>query len=37
MWHHQTRMSLLSMMAAENTYRLWQNTWDNIYPQKKAA
>jgi hypothetical protein len=37
MWHHQTRMSLLSLMAAQNTYRFWQNTWGNIYPQKKAA
>ena len=37
MWHHQTRMALLSMMAAENTYRLWQNAWEGMYPQKKAA
>ncbi len=38
MWHHQTRMSLLSLMAAQNTYRFWQNTWDNMVPpQKKAA
>lgn len=37
MWNHQTRMSLLSMMAAENTYRFWQNTWGSIYPEKKAA
>ena len=28
---------LLSLMAAQNTYRLWQNTWDNLYAQKKAA
>ena len=37
MWHHQTRMSLLSLMAAQNAYRFWQNTWDTLYPQKKAA
>jgi hypothetical protein len=37
MWHHQTRMSLLSLMAAQNTYRFWQNTWENLAAQKKAA
>ena len=37
MFHHQTRMSLLSLMAAQNTYRFWQNAWENSYLQKKAA
>lgn len=38
MWQHQTRLSLLSLMAAQNTYRFWQNTWENMVPpQKKAA
>jgi len=37
MWHQQTRMSLLSLMAAQNTYRYWQNTWEGMYGQKKAA
>ena len=37
MWRHQSRMSLLSLMAAQNAYRFWQNTWGNIQPQKKAA
>jgi hypothetical protein len=37
MWQHQTRMSLLSLMAAQNTYRVWQETWGNTYPAKKAA
>ena len=37
MWQHQTRMSLLSLMAAQNTYRVWQETWGNPYPAKKAA
>lgn len=37
MWHHQTRMSLLSLMAAQNAYRFWQNTWENMYMPKKAA
>jgi hypothetical protein len=37
MWHHQTKMSLLSFTAAENAYRFWQNTWDTVYAQKKAA
>lgn len=36
-WRHQTRMSLLSLMAAQNAYRFWQNTRDNMYAQKKAA
>ncbi len=36
MWRHQTRMSLLSLMAAQHTYRLWQQNWQN-YCQKEAA
>jgi hypothetical protein len=36
MWHHQSRMSLLSLMAAQNAYRFWQNAWDNLYPKKAA-
>lgn len=36
-WRHQSRMSMLSLLAAQNAYRYWQNTWDNICPQKKAA
>jgi len=37
MWRHQTRMSMLSLLAAQNAYRYWQNTLGNMYPQKKAA
>ncbi len=37
MWHHQTRMSLLSLMVAQNTYRYWQNTWGNMTAQNKIA
>lgn len=37
MWRHQTRMSLLSLMAAQNTYRYWQSTWGSMVGQKKAA
>jgi hypothetical protein len=37
MWRHQSRMSLLSLAATQNAYRYWQNTWEGIYPQKKAA
>ena len=37
MWQHQTRMSLLSLMAAQNTYRYWQTTWDSMVNQTKAA
>lgn len=37
MWHHQTRISLLSLMAAENTYRVWQNTVSKYYSPRRAA
>ena len=37
MWRHQSRMSLLSLMAAQNAYRFWQSAWGNLYTQKKAA
>lgn len=37
MWHHQTRMSLLSLLAAQNAYRFWQHTWENLYTHQKAA
>jgi hypothetical protein len=37
MWHHQTRMSMLSLLAAQNAYRYWQSTWEEMYGQKKAA
>lgn len=37
MMHHQTRMSMLSLLAAQNAYRYWQNTWEGMYGQKRAA
>lgn len=37
MWRHQTRISLLSLMAAQNTYRYWQHTWSDMVGYKKAA
>ena len=37
MWRHQSRMSLLSLMAAQNAYRFWQNTWENFATQQRAA
>jgi hypothetical protein len=37
LWHHQTRVSLLSLIAAQNAYRFWQKTWGNLYEPKKAA
>lgn len=37
MWRHQTRMSMLSMLAAQNAYRCWQNAWENAVAPKKAA
>lgn len=35
--HHQNRMSMLSLTAAQNAYRFWQNTWENLYAHQKAA
>lgn len=37
MWRHQSRMSLLSMVAGQNAYRFWQSTWGNLCTPKKAA
>lgn len=38
MWRHQARIASLSLTAAESTYRLWQNNWENfVAGQKKAA
>lgn len=37
MWRHQSRMSLLSMMAAQNAYRFWQSAWEDMSSPKKAA
>lgn len=37
MWRHQSRMSLLGLMAAQNTYRFWQTTWQRFYQPRKAA
>ena len=37
MWRHQSRMSLLSLMAAQNTFRFWQITWGNACTPRKAA
>jgi hypothetical protein len=37
MWHQQTRMSLLTLKAAENSYNFWQNAWGEVYNGKKFA
>lgn len=37
MCRHQARISMLSLMAAQNAYRFWQHTWQNLYLPKKAA
>ncbi len=34
---HQTRVSLLSLLAAQNTYQIWQNAWNDLSWPKKAA
>lgn len=37
MYRHQARISMLSLMAAQNTYRVWQQTWETFCLPKKAA
>lgn len=37
MWRHQSRIGLLSLVAAESTYKLWQNAWKTYTGQSKAA
>lgn len=37
MWRHQGRIGLLTIVAAESTYKLWQNTWKQFYEPKKVA
>jgi hypothetical protein len=37
LWRHQTRISLLSLLAAQNAYRCWQQAWENFYPQQARA
>lgn len=36
-WRHQTRMSQLSLMAAQNTYHFWQNAWQKLYLPKEMG
>lgn len=37
LWRHQSRMSQLSLLAAQNTYRLWQSNWNNLLATQKRA
>ena len=37
MWRHQTRMSLLSLIAAKNAYRFWENAWGSFSKPNRAA
>ena len=38
MWRHHNRISQLNLLAAQNTYRLWQSNWkDFVASQKQAA
>lgn len=37
MWRHHTRLSLLTLMATQHTYRFWQTTWQKLYEPRKAA
>jgi hypothetical protein len=38
LWRHQNRMSQLGLLAARNTCRFWQTSWQNyLAAQKRAA
>ncbi|MCL2523135.1 MAG: hypothetical protein FWF20_04120 [Betaproteobacteria bacterium] len=37
MWHHQTRMALLSMLVLQNSCRYWQNTLERVRSQCRGA
>ena len=37
MWRHQNRMSQLNLLAAQNTYRLWQSNWNNFVASQRLA
>ena len=36
-WRHQSRMSILSLIAAQNACQAWQSAWENIWQPKKVA
>lgn len=36
-WRHQSRLSMLSVIAAQNTYQFWHNTWNDLVGPRKAA
>ena len=37
MWRHQNRMSQLNLLAAQNTYKLWQSNWNDFLANQKRA
>lgn len=37
LWRHQNRMSQLSVLAAQNTCRLWQANWNSFISRQQAA
>lgn len=37
MWRHQSRMSMLSLIAAQSAGQAWQTAWKNIWHPQKAA
>ena len=37
MWRHQARMATLGLIAAGNTYRLWQKNWEEFCAKQKLA
>jgi hypothetical protein len=36
-WRHQNRIAQLNLLAARNTYRLWQANWNNFVCGPKQA
>ncbi|MCK6405319.1 MAG: hypothetical protein L6Q60_04790 [Rhodocyclaceae bacterium] len=37
LWRHQARMATLGLIAAESTYRLWNNNWNDFCAKQKIA
>jgi hypothetical protein len=37
LWRHQARMATLGLIAAESTYRLWNNNWNDFCAKQKMA
>jgi len=36
-WRHQNRIAQLNLLAAQNTFRLWQSSWKSFVTSQKQA